>query len=112
MTTFKIIKAPHQLNDLIRRSVDEQEIFILTTDGEEKALLIGLDALENFMGMKKYAHRKLMPLDEFQEQFQQALAEAGYDSPEKIINLVQEVKQEMATERNSLETKKQVDKDE
>jgi len=51
--------------------------------------------------MNNSTQKKLMPLDEFQKQFQQYLTEAGYDSPETIINLVQEIKQEMATERKS-----------
>ena len=49
--------------------------------------------------MNNYTQIKLMPLDEFQKQFQQDLKESGYDSPEKIIHLVQEVKHEMAIER-------------
>ena len=51
--------------------------------------------------MNNSTQKKLMPLDEFQEQFQQDLKESGHDSPEKIINLVQEIKQEMAIERKS-----------
>ena len=43
--------------------------------------------------------QKLLPLEEFQQEFKQDLIEAGYDSREKIIKLVQEVKQEMAQER-------------
>jgi hypothetical protein len=42
--------------------------------------------------------QKLLPLEEFQQEFKQALIEAGYDSREKIIKLVQEVKQEMVEE--------------
>jgi hypothetical protein len=41
------------------------------------------------------AEKELMPLDEFEQQFHQALVEAGYDSREKIIDLVREVKQEI-----------------
>ena len=43
--------------------------------------------------------RELMPKDEFQREFSKALAEAGYDSREKIIELVREVKREMYEER-------------
>ncbi|HAX78158.1 MAG TPA: hypothetical protein DCY88_20645 [Cyanobacteria bacterium UBA11372] len=49
--------------------------------------------------MREYAQRELIPLDSFQQQFQQALIEAGYDSHQKIVNLVQEIKQEIAAER-------------
>ncbi len=38
--------------------------------------------------------RDLMSEESFSQEFKQALIEAGYDSREKIINLVQEVKQE------------------
>lgn len=40
------------------------------------------------------------PWREFSRQFHLALVDAGYDSQEKIINLVQEVKREMAAERD------------
>jgi cell fate (sporulation/competence/biofilm development) regulator YlbF (YheA/YmcA/DUF963 family) len=49
--------------------------------------------------MREYSQRELMPFDDLQKQFQEALKEAGYDSHEKIVNLVQEIKQEIASER-------------
>lgn len=49
---------------------------------------------------RQYYERDLMPDEEFCSGFQEALVEAGYDSREKIIQLVQEVKQEMAIERD------------
>lgn len=45
-----------------------------------------------------YTELPLMPLDEFQQQFYAALVEAGYDTREKIIELVREVKLELARE--------------
>ncbi|ELS04745.1 hypothetical protein Xen7305DRAFT_00044810 [Xenococcus sp. PCC 7305] len=51
--------------------------------------------------MNNSAQKKLISLDKFQKQFQQNLKKAGYDSPEKIINLVQEIKQKIATEHKS-----------
>ncbi|MEC4893433.1 MAG: hypothetical protein SAL07_09805 [Oscillatoria sp. PMC 1051.18] len=53
-------------------------------------------------------------LDRLQEQTQDALKEAGYDTREKIVQLVQEVKREMIVERQNHsnlftdETKKQL----
>jgi hypothetical protein len=41
-----------------------------------------------------------MPSGDFEQQFRQALAEAGYDSREKIIDLVRSVKQEMYEEQS------------
>lgn len=40
----------------------------------------------------------LQPLAEFQQEFRAALAQAGYDTPEKIIDLVRQVKRELAAE--------------
>lgn len=37
--------------------------------------------------------------EDFSQQFHQALVDAGYDSREKIIDLIQEVKREMTEER-------------
>jgi prevent-host-death family protein len=99
MTTVKIIDASNQLSELVNRAADERELIILTSEGKPKAILLGVEAFEALVGMREYAHRELIPLDSFQQQFQQALIEAGYDSHEKIVNLVQEIKQEMAAER-------------
>ncbi|MEZ4729256.1 MAG: hypothetical protein R3E79_19155 [Caldilineaceae bacterium] len=45
----------------------------------------------------------LMPLDEFQRLFQAALVEAGYDTKEKILELIREVKLELAKEAGLLQ---------
>ena len=99
MTSVKIIDASNQLSELVDRAADERELIILTSEGKPKAILLGVEAFEALVGMREYAHRELIPLDSFQQQFQQALIEAGYDSHQKIVNLVQEIKQEIAAER-------------
>lgn len=52
----------------------------------------------------EYQKRELIPIENLQRETKQALSEAGYDSREKIIELVQEVKQEIATERQKQKT--------
>ncbi|MBZ8181421.1 hypothetical protein [Oscillatoria salina] len=42
-----------------------------------------------------------LTLEELQQQTQDALKEAGYDTREKIVHLVQEVKREMIIERQN-----------
>lgn len=49
--------------------------------------------------------------ENFSQQFQQALVDAGYDSREKIIDLIQEVKREMAEERQQRRVSRQSDGD-
>lgn len=47
--------------------------------------------------------------ENFSQQFHQALVDAGYDSREKILDLVQEVKREMAEERQQRLVNRQSD---
>ena len=49
-----------------------------------------------------YDEHPLMPLDDFQQQFHAALIEAGYDTHEKILELIREVKLELARETGLL----------
>ncbi len=99
MATLRIADASRQLSEIVNRVAEGQELIILTSDGQPKAVLLGVEAFEDLVGMREHSCRQLMPLDSLQKQFQQALLEAGYDSHEKIVKLVQEVKQEMAAER-------------
>ena len=41
----------------------------------------------------------LMSAEELQQKLKQAFTEAGYDSKDKIINLVQDIKREISQER-------------
>lgn len=99
MNTVRIVDASQQLSELVNRATAEKEPIILTAEGKAKAVLLSVEAFENLVGMREYSCRELMPLESLQHQFNQALIEAGYDSREKIVNLVQEVKQKMAAER-------------
>jgi hypothetical protein len=40
-----------------------------------------------------------MPEAQFRQEFRQELSKAGYDTPEKVVALIREVKQEMDEER-------------
>ena len=101
MNTVKIVDANQQLTELVNRATNSGELIILTSDGKAKAVLLGVEAFEELLGMREYSQRELMPFDNLQKQFQEALIEAGYDSHEKIVNLVQEIKREIATERQN-----------
>lgn len=45
------------------------------------------------------ATKNLMSAEELQQELKQAFTEAGYDSNDKIINLVQDIKREISQER-------------
>lgn len=87
------------LAELVDRATTRHEIITLASEGQKKAVLLSLEAFEYLIGMQAYRQRELMPNDQFHAQFHQALVEAGYDSREAIIDLVQEVKREIAAER-------------
>lgn len=57
------------------------------------------DSTEFFTNISEYQQLNLMPPKQLEQELKQALSEAGYDSREKIIDLVQEVKREIALER-------------
>ncbi|MEC4814947.1 MAG: hypothetical protein SAK29_16950 [Scytonema sp. PMC 1069.18] len=57
------------------------------------------DTEELWESIGKYQQSTLMSAKQLEKGLKQVLAEAGYDSKEKIIELVQEVKREIAAER-------------
>ena len=57
------------------------------------------DTNEFWESIGKYQQRTLMSAKQLEKELKQVLVEAGYDSKEKIIDLVQEVKREIAAER-------------
>jgi prevent-host-death family protein len=98
MSSVSIADASRQLSQLVNRAAYGREVVIITSRGQAKAVLMGVEPFRKLVGSQKKAH--LIPLDAFQKQFSDALVEAGYDTREKIVNLVREVKREIANERN------------
>ncbi|MBI1800330.1 MAG: type II toxin-antitoxin system Phd/YefM family antitoxin [Chloroflexi bacterium] len=105
MSHVGIAEASRSLSQLVDRAARDREIIILTLDGQAKAVLVGIEAFEELFGTKAQAEQPTMPLDEFQREFHEALVEAGYDSREKVIELVREVRREIAVERTGDPTK-------
>ncbi len=104
MSTVSIAEASRQLSQLVNRAAYGREVVILTSRGQAKAVLLGIDAFQELVGMREYARQELMPFDTFQRQFKQALFEAGYDTPEKIIAMVHQIKRDIADERGQRPT--------
>ena len=102
MSTISIAEASRQFSQVVNRAAYGRDVVVLTSRGQPKAVLLGLDAFDQLVGMSEYANQPLVPLDEFQEKFSAALAEAGYDTREKILALVHDVKLELAIEAGLL----------
>jgi len=58
-------------------------------------------ASRQLLKVNQLARTLPMPEAQFSQEFHQELSKAGYDTPEKIVALVREVKQEMDDERQS-----------
>ena len=99
MSIVSISDASRRLSQLINQAAYGREIVILTSRGKSKAVLLGIESFQELVGLRKYVEGDLMLLDDFQRQFQEALTEAGYDTRDKIIDLVRDAKIEMANER-------------
>lgn len=102
MSTISIADASRQFSQIINRAAYGREIVVLTSRGQPKAVLLGVDAFDRLVGMDMYAKQPLVPLDDLQQKFRTALEEAGYHTREQLIDLVQDVKRELAAEGNLL----------
>ncbi|KAM3090714.1 type II toxin-antitoxin system prevent-host-death family antitoxin [Phormidesmis sp. 146-12] len=99
MTHTKVeIDTKLPLTELVDRAASS-EIITLTANGQEKAVLLSMEAFEQLVSIQAYRQQKLMPLDELRSQSQQIFTQAGYTTQSQIIDLVQVVKQEIAAER-------------
>jgi len=99
MSTITVAEASHQLEQLVEQTANENQPIFLTTNGQPKAVLLNVDLFWHLIGLGEYVNRPPIALDILQKEFGVALREAGYDSKEKIIELVREVKREIADEQ-------------
>ena len=100
-SNIDISSTQPDLTDLVNRASSRQEIITLTAQDQQSAVLLSLEAFEYLIGLQQHRYKQLMSPIEFEQQFRQALTDAGYDSREKIVNLVRSVKKEMYEERRS-----------
>lgn len=101
MSHFSIADASRQLSRLVNLAAYGREVVTLTSRGKPKAVLLGMGAFRELVGVREAGNRKLMTPDTLQRQFRQALAEAGYGSPEGIVELVRKVRQEAMAEKDN-----------
>ncbi len=77
----------------------DNNVLIRAEDGQE-AVLISRQAYHNLLGLQEYIRHDLMPFDQLQREFGQALHQSGYRTREDVIQLVREVKRQMADEQS------------
>jgi hypothetical protein len=88
-----------QLTELVQQT-DEQTIIGLTLHGEAEAVLLSAATFRALLNRQDAASAELSSWEELAQQCQDAIVETGYNSREKILELVQTVKRELATERD------------
>jgi prevent-host-death family protein len=98
MNTISIAEAGRQLSQIVNRASYGREVLVLTSRGKPKAVLVGIDTFQQILGIHKIAEGVQLSAGDLQKGLQRALEEEGYDTPEKIVALVREVKQEIAAE--------------
>jgi len=87
------------LAELLAQATSSSNVITLSADGQKRVVLLSLELFEQLVGLKQYSQKELMPANQFQQEFHRALVSAGYDTRQKIIDLVQDVKREIATEQ-------------
>jgi len=66
---------------------------------EAKAVSISMAAFEAYIDVSDRDHQPSGPVEQLRREFGVALAEAGYATPDQVVVLVSEVKQELAEVR-------------
>lgn len=98
MTRVSVSEASRNLSHWINEASYGGQVVIITSRGKPKAVIVGMEAFEELIGIDEYLDRELIPMDQFRQEFRAALGEAGYHTPDDIVHLIQEVRQEMASE--------------
>jgi hypothetical protein len=86
------------LIELVRQVNSNHSAIGLSVDGQQQAVMLSLEAFKQLISGRIGVEQGQLSESEFRQQFQQALVEAGFDTREKIIDLVREVKRDVAAE--------------
>ena len=99
MSAVSIAEASRQLSQIVNRASYGHEVVVLTSHGKPKAVVVGVETFQQLLKIHQVAQSQPMPEAQFSQEFRQALQTAGYGTPEKMVALVREIRQEMDAER-------------
>jgi PHD/YefM family antitoxin component YafN of YafNO toxin-antitoxin module len=91
------VRDNQELSQLIQQATSKREAITLVQEGQQKAVLLSLEMFQNLIGISD--RREQVSAQRFTAMSRQLFTKSGYDSPDKILQLIQDVKQELATER-------------
>lgn len=86
-----------ELSLLIQQANSKREAIALVQEGEPKAVLLSLVMFQYLIGISD--RREQLSNEEFTTMSHQLFTKFGYDSTDKIMELIRDVKQELSTER-------------
>jgi prevent-host-death family protein len=99
MSYVSVAEASRNLSHWVNQASYGRSCIIVTSRGKPKAVIMGVEAFKTLIGVPDVPEDELMSAEQFRKEFGEALAEAGYRTREEIIELVREVKREIAAER-------------
>ena len=91
------VRDNQELSQLIKQATSKREAITLVQEGQQKAVLLSLEMFQTLIGISD--RREQLSNQGFAAMSRQLFTKSGYDSPDKIMQLIQEVKQELAAER-------------
>lgn len=91
------VRDNQELSQLIQQATSKREAITLVQEGQQKAVLLSLEMFQALIGISD--RREQLSNQGFAAMSRQLFTKSGYDSPDKIMQLIQEVKQELAAER-------------
>lgn len=91
------VRDNQELSQLIQQATSKREAITLVQEGQQKAVLLSLEMFQALIGISD--RRENLSAEGLAAMSRQLFTKSGYDSPDKIMQLIQDVKQELATER-------------
>ena len=101
MSTVSVSDASRNLSHWVNSASYGRDCIVITSHGRPKAVLIGISAFEELLGLLDENADDLLPVTELRTNFRAALGNAGYTTHDDLIKLVREVKEELTEQRSS-----------
>jgi PHD/YefM family antitoxin component YafN of YafNO toxin-antitoxin module len=92
------VRDNQELSQLIQQATSKREAITLVQEGKHKAVLLSLEMFQNLIGISD--RREQLSIEKFADISRQIFSTSGYESSEKIMQLLHEVKQELSVERS------------
>ena len=101
MATVPISKASRNLSHWVNKAGYGGEAITLTSHGKPKAVILSIDDFKALLGVPKYSEEEAPSWSEIQAEWQAAAAKKGVHTRKQILELIADVKREMAAEKDA-----------